>query len=155
MQICQPNRPLDKFMRFLFMHSSIQCIVTYGDKIFCDRCLTSIICINKSCAEICCFTVFSNKNFPDQCKVIHVHFRSVLPGKDWYDDIDHKEHIATSDTLLSSTIQLIQERLETETKQVLVKEGVRVRQRKCSHTLTNQNKWRATTKNVNSMQCNV
>ena len=24
------NGPLDKFMRFLFMRSSIQCIVTYG-----------------------------------------------------------------------------------------------------------------------------
>ena len=29
MQICQ-NRPLDKFMRFLFMHSSAFCIATYG-----------------------------------------------------------------------------------------------------------------------------
>ena len=29
MQICQ-NGPIDKFMQFLFMHSSALCIVTYG-----------------------------------------------------------------------------------------------------------------------------
>ena len=52
MQICR-NGPLDRFMRFLFTHSSIQCIVTYGTtKIcgtnLCDLCLTRIIRIDKS-----------------------------------------------------------------------------------------------------------
>ena len=59
------NRPLDKFMRFLFMNSNIQCIVTYTrDKYLCstnlcDRHLTRIIRINTSREEICRFTVLS------------------------------------------------------------------------------------------------
>ena len=79
-------------------------------------------------------------------KIENLFELAVLPSEDWYDDVDHKEHIATSDALSSSKIQLIQERLETESKQVRVKEGVRVRQRKCSHTLTNQNQRRAAVK---------
>ena len=43
MQIHQ-NGPLGKlFMRFLFMHSSISCIATYGDKNLCNQHLTRII----------------------------------------------------------------------------------------------------------------
>ena len=79
-------------------------------------------------------------------KIENLFELAVSPSEDWYDDVDHKEHIATSDALLSSKIQLIQQRLETESKQVCVKEGVRVRQCKCSHTLTNQNQRRAAVK---------
>ena len=53
MRICQ-NGSLDKFMRFLFMHSSALCIVSVWhdknlcDTNLCDMCLTCIIHINKS-----------------------------------------------------------------------------------------------------------
>ena len=59
------NGPLGKFMRFLFMHSSALCIVTYGaiKKLcgtnLCDLHLTCIICINKSHAEICRLRYYS------------------------------------------------------------------------------------------------
>ena len=59
------NRPLDKFMRFLFMLSSALCIVTYGTiknlcgTNLCDQRLTRIIRINKSHTEICRFTVYT------------------------------------------------------------------------------------------------
>ena len=60
-KICQ-NGPLDKFMQFLFMRSSVQCIVMYGmitnmQYYLCDRYLTRIIHVNKSCTEICRFMV--------------------------------------------------------------------------------------------------
>ena len=65
MQICQ-NRPLDKSMRLLFMCSStFMHSNVWRDKYLCgtnlcDLCLTRIIRINKSHAEICRFRVFND-----------------------------------------------------------------------------------------------
>ena len=63
MRICQ-NSLLDKFMRLLFMRSSTLCKVIYGaikiyaGQIYATRYgLAHIICINKTHAEKCRFTV--------------------------------------------------------------------------------------------------
>ena len=54
------NGPLEKFMRFLFMHLNVACITNiilwrnniYADTNLCDRCLTHIIRINKTRTEM-------------------------------------------------------------------------------------------------------
>ena len=54
------NGPLEKFTRFLFMRLSIANIWhdnIYADTNLCDRRLTRIIRINKTCVEKCHFTV--------------------------------------------------------------------------------------------------
>ena len=64
MQIGQ-NRPLENFTQFLFTRSKVACITNiwhdniYVDTNLCDRHLTCIIRINKTCTEKCCFTVLA------------------------------------------------------------------------------------------------
>ena len=83
MRICQ-NRPIDKFMWFLFMYSSTLCIVTYASTNLCNRNLTRIIRINKSHAEICHFTVFTSRgsrSLQNLVAIFQRYYRPVLTSK--------------------------------------------------------------------------
>ena len=74
------NGPFEKFMRFLFMCSSVSCTVMYSViKIYvtnlCDQCLTHIIHINKTRVEKYCIMVLkTDRNLHSsstQCCVPH------------------------------------------------------------------------------------